>query len=763
MARAGRWMAIAALAFVAANAARAEEPDLPWPPSPESLTDADVEAGIRAISAELQARRDPVHGWDPARWTASWGSTSQRGGYTAIVLLSLVESGTPASTPGIRDAIRQLASAPIEGMYARSARIMLGTRLPPGTMPVEDDIRRLLESMDVDRGSWGYREGDRGRRDNSIRQFGALALWAAERAGHSIPFAAWHSIETALLAAQRPDGGWNYTENEAPSRGSMTAAAVATLLVAESRAPVPDPRSEARREAMDRGLAWLHRNFDPKANPGSRSWRSYWAYSIERVGLAAGLVRFAGRDWFREMAADTLDRCCRRDGSGAIVVRRDRNPRSVDLAFSLLLLARGRVPVTIGKLAIPGTCTDARPRDVAGVARLVGRTLETDLGWRRTEPSDDPGVWNQVPLLFITGDRPIDENVAGDALAGRLTDYLASGGTLVVVDTGRGTLSRQMHRLLETAIGPVTRSRLAADHPLRSAHRSVRGGGRIEVVRHAGRDVAVFLRGMEWLPNAAPKSGSRTARRAGPGTHEAILVNMVIAATADRPMSPRLAVISPSIAPDTNRPGPAGPRIAFDVGVEPASARAIANAAYEALRAWWDPATDGPVPVENARIDPVPDDPGLLVVSSPAAPDDTIDGFMARIARATDAGWIVLVADLGGRAAESPGFARRVGATLRSDGWVDAPGVARAITDTAPRNIANVHWTSVLRARRGARPSKLPLRALRSPDGRGTVLLLDEDVVHGLIGGGSWSVRGLSTESARRVVAAILRHVSEDR
>ncbi len=780
----------AAAGLIAAAPAAADD----WPPAPEALTDGDVRAAIDVIASEMLATFDPRHGWDPARWTDSWGSRSQSGGYTALAALALVQAGVSVHEPSVARAIDLVRRAELPGTYAVATRACLLTRLPPDRRDgLARDVERLLRGFHLDVRGWNYRlEETWGRRDNSLRQFGALALWDASAAGIPVPERAWLELDLAFLDAQRPDGGWNYRENDAPARGSMTAAAIATLLVTDDRlagirAPEARELAARRRTAIDRGLAWLDRHFDPSRNPGTDKWWFYYAYSIERVGLATGRVRIGGRDWFRELAHEALARTCRRDASGTLVLRRDRRNRVDDLAFALMLLTRGRVPLVAGKLVVPEAASDARPRDVAAVARVVGTAMERELGWRRVALDEPVEDWLSVPMLVLVGSDPLPppDTPIGDRLRARTGSFLDAGGWLLVVDTGRGRLGRDVADLVAEIRPRAAADRADREHPAFTFHRPLRRRLPVRIVSDGVRDLAVIVRGDDWLPplavtDARPRRRGRDRAPADP--RATVLLNLALAATADGPPRPRLAA----------RPGDprAAGRAVLESTADAATERSLPPVRIRRLRhgGHWD-AVPGAEPAfaawaEAARrlavtpaaavsLDAAAGDalgPGdLLLVAGVDAPDPSAARRIAEaVAAAARAGATVLLTTAGGRA---EGFSRAVEHALPAAGCTaPARGPARAVLESAPWPVASVRWTHALRETLGPRATEPRVRAARAaaaedpaPDAAspraghraGSILVSHEDVLVGVLGRGAWGVRGYAPASARDVLAAV--------
>ena len=123
-----------------------------------------------------------------ARWTLS-GTFSEKSdgvrGYTALTVLALLTAGQTYQDPRLRDAVDFLADFGMEGTYAVSLRAGVWARLPRKyATNLSKDTQWLLDGFSDQAGGWDYVQDPRtGYRDNSIRQFGALALWEAAKRG----------------------------------------------------------------------------------------------------------------------------------------------------------------------------------------------------------------------------------------------------------------------------------------------------------------------------------------------------------------------------------------------------------------------------------------------------------------------------------------------------------------------------------------------------------------------------------------------------
>lgn len=384
----------------------------------ETLEDRHIRAAIDAIVRELYERKDSQHFWDPPAFESEFLS-KQAGGYTALVCLAMMYAGESYQDPRLRDAIAHLEKFRMGGTYAVSIRANLWAMLPPrfGELLI-NDRDWLIQGFSERAAGWNYeQEPYTTRRDNSITQYGALALWEAAKRDLRVDNRYWRMMEDRFLAMQLADGGWNYS-GEGPATGSMTTAGLTVLFItqdylhAQEQVDLRRGGPSSAERAISLGLQWMDRNFSATTNPGRDTDFYYYMYGVERVGLASGYKFFGGHDWYREGAAELIRRLCEwNPKAGTMRVHRTLagNPRAgdlrtVDLAFSLMFLSRGRVPVAINKLRVDGGSWNNRPRDVANLTARIGQASEQALNWQIVDFAADPEAWLDAPMLFLASE-----------------------------------------------------------------------------------------------------------------------------------------------------------------------------------------------------------------------------------------------------------------------------------------------------------------------------------------------------------------------
>ncbi|MCZ6836141.1 MAG: DUF4159 domain-containing protein [Planctomycetota bacterium] len=380
----------------------------------ENITDEHVQKAIQAIIEELYERKHEEYFWEPGTWP-SGTSKRQVGGYTALTALALIHAGESYQDPRLRGAIEYLEKFEMIGTYAITLRASLWARLPDKYLPnLEKDVLWLLEAFNADTGSWDYSiKFSKSYWDNSLRQFGALALWEAAKRGGRIPKSVWKRIEEKFIEVQHENGSWNYRPDTMYS-GSMTAAGLATLFItqdylhAEESLRVSE-RVTPNQKSIDLGMKWLDENFSSSTNPGKFAYFYYYMYGIERVGLASGIKYFGGHDWFREGSAEIINRLCKWDPKTRTMIAHKKvggkahagSVRTDNLGFSLLFLSRGRVPVAINKLRLPEMAWNNRPRDVANLTDFISKNTEQPVNWQIVELADEPEQWLDAPILYV--------------------------------------------------------------------------------------------------------------------------------------------------------------------------------------------------------------------------------------------------------------------------------------------------------------------------------------------------------------------------
>lgn len=754
------------------------------------LTHAHLASANDAIVEELLRRRHARRHWEPATWNErTHGSPTQRGGYTALVAAALVRAGVSYQDPRLAPSIEWLAGQSPAGTYAVAMRTMLWAMLPPRFMShLETETARLLDGFDLDTRSWGYESPMRiARRDNSLRQFGALALREAVERGARIDPRFWMTLEESLLDGQLADGGWPYLDHERTARGSMTAAGAATLLMirdtvrrdAVLRASRHRPDRSAA--AIDRAVAWLEARFDPSAHPGHGGHFAYWAYAVERLGLAGGLRSLGGVPWFPALAAELLARCGAFDApSIRFRVRTGaRAPSTTDLAFTLLFLARGREPIVLGRLDIPGMNTALRPAAAAGMAQALGAMTESVHAWQSVHLLDGPEALLESAVLMLASDQAIpfvrDRRRALQAAAARaapadepppplpgdreldiLRAFLHRGGLLLALaESGSTGFSESVEALGDMLLPGRAWRTLPREHPAASLRRST-GSLPLRAIGNGVRECIILV----------PR-GDLTASWQGTGTippeHRAVIENVyLLASEMDRPQprlsrstSARQAVPAPEPVIRVVLAGvngaPPEPHAAVMLAAAAAARGVPAEVRVEPIDAL--PRAEPPAGVDRAVM------PDLLWLSGvDGAPGDaSLDARIASVLADSDA--IVLIETAGGLGDFARGLesgleraARLRPMVLRRHPVVTGEGLPDGRDlDRAPRRPFAVQHP-------GGTGEGVRLRGL-ARDGRLRVIICEDDLSHALLDRPMWAVSGPAHDGAVDTLLNVLRWI----
>ena len=764
----------------------------------ENLTDEHVRKAIGAIVEELYQGKDPDHFWDPAQWSEEDGSKYQVGGYTALTVLALLHAGESYQDPRLRDAVTCLERYPMEGTYAVALRACIWAKLPPKFREnLLADTKWLLDGFSQGVGGWAYEQRpNTDRHDNSIRQYGALGLWEAAKRGVPIEPRYWRRLEEALLAAQLPDGGWNYRCDEEPGTGSMTAAGLATLFItqdllhAEEDVSLNGPAGASpERQAIQRGLQWMDRHFSPTENPVRLRDYFYYMYGVERVGLASGLKFFGGHDWFREGATELIARLCEWDGISRTMTVRRSGGQIRHLSFALLFLSRGRVPIAINKLADDDFAWNNRPRDVANLTSWISQTTETDLSWQIVSMDTEPEQWLDAPLLYIASDEalPWVADVEIDARAlkrevraflrrraageipmdaappaipsspelAKLKRYLDLGGMILAVSEGPSRAMTESVEQLGTLLYPqYDWQRAANDHWAYTIYAKVRGR------RPALRTLSNGVRDLIILCPTTDLAASFQRGSAGEAEHYQTAANIYFFASELNRPRPRLA---------RHASGP----------VRPGPARRMATIVRAVHEGNWKPE---PLALELfasflARehgiglkiidrplqtIDEIDPPAGLVIVSGIEAHQFTAAQRQA-IRRYAGRGGSVLFETPGGGGAFTLS-AEQMAADL-FDGPIRSllrePIITGAGIEGAA-DLTRLNYRPYALEVFGARETTPRLCGMKI-DGIPRLLFSREDISHALLDQPAWGVNGYRPEGARRLMANILLHAINTR
>lgn len=471
-----------------------------------ALTDKDIRAAIERGVAYLKGTRDEETQLYLGRYARGYPL-----GETALALLAFRYAGVGLTDPAFHQPFGKLLEIDSNHVYVNSLVAQVLATIPREAQT--PDVRRRLNQVttwlcrsQTPSGMWTYAPPRKNvvTGDNSNTQFAVLGLWQLAETGMEPGLHVLQRCEKHFLESQLEDGGWGYTPPRAYVRNgrrvvagsqstpSMTATGLATMYIFEDLLHLKDGGDCLRRrkpvggrtEAWDRRVAAALKKVeadlvksleayeaaaaDTQATARARAAAMrdlYYLYSVERVAAASGQKYLGTIDWYARMAALLLG-SQNADGSWGYNAGEDRSPRLrpiVETAFAVLLLAKGRAPVFINKLAYDGDWNND-PRDAANLTRYASRVLEQLFNWQVINIKGDVGGWFEAPLVMLsgTGELTLDEPSRE-----KLKEYVAKGGCLMAVATCRDAQFIAAARKLGTELWPgLAWTRLADDHPI---------------------------------------------------------------------------------------------------------------------------------------------------------------------------------------------------------------------------------------------------------------------------------------------------------
>ncbi len=429
------------------------------------------------------------------------------------------------------------------------------------------------------------------------------------------------------------------------------------------------------------------------------------------------------------------------------------------LAFGLLLLSRGRVPIAFNKLEAPGLAWNNRPRDVANLTRRLASDTETALNWQIVSIDAEPHEWLDAPVLYLASHQAVPWTAQSAPLA-NLTRYLDLGGLIFAVNEGRSHAFAHSIEAMGRTMCPQLKWRtLPADHwvytilwPIKTRRPPLRGlsnGVRELIILSPGTDFSAAFQ--VCTPGHLDK----------PEVYRTAAHIYLYASEMNRPR-PRLARHFQTPLPaETRDDHPAATVVRARHGgnwnPEPAALDVFAAA----LAA--DPAhpiririVDDPLAAIDRREPP----PALVISSGINSHEFTAEERLA-IQAYVKAGGVILFETPGGRG----DFTRSAESACRRI-FQDAAGPLHPLLHSPIITAEGLEGAARL-GRVGYRPYSLEVFGARETrprlrgmiiDGQPRVLFSRDDLTHALLNQPCWGVSGYSPASTRSLLANILRH-----
>lgn len=403
---------------------------------------------------------------------------------SAICTYALLEAGeTVKDNPKMAKAVESLTKQKLNNLQVISLRSMALGRViaddkkSPYRKQLTEDLKWLLGSgKQRFAGSWGPGGPDRNG-DNMCNQFGLMAMWESRQAGLKLRRDIFRLAEKVWVRRQEKNGGWPFAQAggiAVPPDVRMTAAGLSSLYICWDVTTTASGRYKYHK-TMDAGWEYLDKNFTPDFINNN-----YSAYCIQQLGMLSGRKFIGKHDWYAIAAAKLAEPQAKgseyRTGQWGPIVR---------AAFELLLLARGRIPLTFNKLNY-GEKTDwnYHPRDIARFTDYMKYAYERPMRWQVVTLADDVKTLQDAPLLFLGGTKPLPMTEKDWTL---LREYTLRGGTLLFVpcknsrafvESAKKGLESLYDESKAQAGNYYTLEKLPADHPLYTVQQKIKNGNR---------------------------------------------------------------------------------------------------------------------------------------------------------------------------------------------------------------------------------------------------------------------------------------------
>lgn len=433
-------------------------------------------------------------------WEVGGGGLSGTGGWTALVVLALLNSGCKPEDEAVKRGLEYLRKVTPSQTYVVGLQTMAFclARQPEDRSRIDRNVKWLLNARMADGWSYSMNAPDRtGLADNSNTQYALLGLHEAIQYGVKVDDSTLKQIQALYLKTQAA-GGWAYRPSSRANTMTMTTAGLCNLIITGldlaqgKQALRQDGSAEHCGEYVDnepiaRALGWIGDRYPARLDDTNILDRFgspfYCLYGVERAGRLSGQRFFGGHDWY-EVGCRYLVGAQKADGSWSSPAGRgtfDHWP-VIATSFSLLFLSKGRTPVLISKMAYGGRDSmswNNKRSDIKHLVEFASRELfkGEPLAWQVFDVRglDAPTEASrrrlaaqllQTPIVWFNG----HDIAPRDKEAEILKEYLANGGFLFVENCcGRSqfpAFDRDFRRLLREILPDAKLEPLEPEHPV---------------------------------------------------------------------------------------------------------------------------------------------------------------------------------------------------------------------------------------------------------------------------------------------------------
>lgn len=691
-----------------------------------AVTDAEVGKAIDAIKQHLLSKQQPDGGWP------DYEGERNVGGVTAICTLAMLVSGESMQHPKLAAAIENLRKVEMKGTYAVSIRAHTWSYLPDPFLPLLNQDAYWLQTASDNHSKklFDYTQNPSGRIDHSVAQYGMLGLWQFSKRGGKVPQTFWRNIREHFIASQFPDGGWAYGPGKDPTI-PMTLAGLTAQLVAQQELFRDQRNPDAGLTAsIDKGMAWMDKHFNANTT-------MYGLYGLERVALASGTRYFNKQDWYQAGSARIV-----RDAGDGSVGDGGHGGSLVSTSFALMFLARGRVPVWINKLEIPGAKWNQHPNDLYFLNEFISNMREGEVNWQVVSVDANPIEWLSAPICYLSAADAVNLT---DAQKKNLKTYIDYGGLLVCNPAGGSSLMNESVEKLIADLYPNYKLKpLEPTHPIYFVHNQIEDPRKAQIlgVSNGARDLILVLGsdyGYTWQSDEKQS-----------GVAWDIAANLFALATNKGVLENRLI---PSITPRASRSSSGE----FTIGkvkyegnwnAEPAAWNALGNSLYNQ--------TGINLKTDEVALSELGKSSLKLVHLAGTDVYKLTDADIAAIKDYTQKGGTILIETAGGigeftREVEKQlleAFNSPIVPLSDADSLISGEGLANA-TDCSR---VVWRWRTVQTMGVGTRPRVAAIMVNNRP----AILLSHEDLSLGMLGLKHWHVLGYSPASARKLAANII-------